>query len=307
MELSPAKRALLEKWLQGQANNDTTSIPRRPLHSPVPLSFPQQRQLFLEMLERGTAVNNLSVFLEIRGKLDISALEQSANQIMARHDALRTRFSFRQGIPAAEVLDDLTIPLSIVDLQGTEVTEQVTEARQMAEKEVLRPFDLTQAPLIRLQLYVLSNEQHLLLLVVHHTIADGWSLGVFLRELLTFYQAVTGGRPPQAPELSIQYADFAHWQTDQIRGRALQPSMAYWEKQLAGELPALELPIDQQRGAKQSFSGGTYRFALSAELTETLEHLSRQEDVTSFMTLLTAFYVLLHRYSGQDDILVGRR
>ena len=305
MELSHAKRALLEKWLQGITNDDTISIHRRLPESPVPLSFPQQRQLFLEMLERGTAVNNLSIFLEIRGNLNFAALEQSANQIIARHDVLRTRFSFGQGIPSPEVLDDLMITLSIIDLQETDVMEQMTEARHLAEKEVLLPFDLTKAPLIRLKLYVLSKEKYLLLVVVHHTIADGWSLGVFLRELLTFYQAIILNKPAEVPELPIQYADFAQWQTDKIHNKLLQTSMDYWKNQLAGELPVLELPADQQRGAKQTFSGGTHRFALSTELTEALEKLGRQEDITLFMTLLTAFYVLLHRYSGQDDIIVG--
>jgi amino acid adenylation domain-containing protein len=305
VELSSAKRALLEKWLQGQKIDDTTSIPRRPLNSLVPLSFPQQRQLFLELLERGTAVNNLSVFLEIRGELDLSFLEKSANHIIARHDALRTRFSFGLGMPAPEVIADLTIPFPIVDLQEIDIAEQVTEARRLAEKEVLQPFDLTQAPLIRLKLYVLSNWKYLLLVVVHHTIADGWSLGVFLRELWMFYQAITVGKLPQVPDLPIQYADFAHWQTNSIRGKTLQPSVDYWKKQLAGELPVLELPTDHQRGSKQTFSGSTYRFALSTELMDALENLSRKEDVTLFMTLLTTFYVLLHRYSGQDDILVG--
>ncbi|MDN3658659.1 amino acid adenylation domain-containing protein [Ferruginibacter paludis] len=305
MELSPAKRALLEKWLQGQTNDDIPGIPRRPLNSPIPLSFPQQRQLFLEMLEQGTAVNNLFVFLELRGKADLVALEQSANQIIARHEVLRTHFSFGQGIPAIEVLPELMITLSTVDLQEIDVMEQVNEARLIAEKEVLKPFDLTQAPLIRLRLYILSNEKQLLLIVVHHTIADGWSLGIFLRELLTFYQAITRNKSPQVAELPIQYADFAHWQTDHIRGKVLKSSMDYWIKQLAGELPVLELPTDQQRGARQNFAGGTHRFELSSELMEALEKLSRQEDATLFMTLLAAFYTLLHRFSGQDDILVG--
>lgn len=305
MELSPTKRALLEKWLQGQTKEEAASIPRRPPDSPAPLSFPQQRQLFLELLERGTAVNNLSVLLEIKGKLDLSALEQSAQAIIARHDALRTRFSFGSGMPTPEILADVNISLPTVDLQGIDVVEQESEARRLAEQEVLQPFDLRLAPLIRLQLYLLSSGKYLLLVVVHHTIADGWSLGVFLQELLTFYQAITTGRPAQAPELPIQYVDFAHWQTGNLRGELLQASMAYWKKQLAGELPVLELPADLQRGARQSFSGGTYRFTLSAELTEALEKLSRQEDATLFMTLLSAFYVLLHRYSGQDDILVG--
>ena len=303
--LSLAKRALLEKWLQGQKKDDIISIPRRPLKSPIPLSFPQQRQLFLELLEPGTAVNNLSIFLSLRGKVNIAVLEQSANQIIARHDALRTRFCFGQGLPTPEILDAVMITIPIVNLQNFVDIEQVTEARRLAEKEVLQPFDLTKAPLIRIKLYVLSREQHFLLVMVHHTIADGWSLGVFLRELLTFYQAITISKPVQLPELPIQYADYARWQTDNIQGKVLQSSIAYWKKQLAGELPVLELPTDQQRGVRQTFPGGTYRFSLSAELIEALEQLSREEDITLFMALLTGFYILLHRYSGQDDILVG--
>jgi len=305
MELSPAKSALLEKWLQGRTNDNTISIPRRPPNTPISLSFPQQRQLFLEMLERGTAVNNLSVFLELRGMVDLAALEQSTKQIVARHDVLRTRFSFGLGMPVPEVLADTTIPFSTFDLTEISVLDQLTEARRIAEKEVLQPFDLTQAPLIRLNLYALSNDKHLLLVVIHHIIADGWSLGVFLRELLTFYQAITLNKAHQASELTIQYADFAHWQTDPMQGNLMQSSMAYWKKQLAGELPFLDFPTDYQRGARQNFSGGTYRFTLSGDLMEAIEKLSRQEDATLFMTLLTAFYILLHRYSGQDDILVG--
>lgn len=305
MELSPAKRALLEKWLRGQTNEDANSIGQRPPNSPIPLSFPQQRQLFLEMLERGTAVNNLSVFLELRGRLDPVALEQSTHQIIARHDALRTRFSFGTGVPAPEILEDVKIHLSSTDLRQIGAANQADAARRMAEQAVLQPFDLTQAPLIRLQLYILSEEVHRLLVVVHHTIADGWSLGVFLRELLARYQAITLNAPLQLPELPVQYADFAYWQNSQKHHHRLQSSIDYWKKQLAGELPVLELPTDRQRGARQSFSGGSDRFTLSPALTEALEKFSRQEDVTVFMTLLTAFYTLLHRYSGQDDILVG--
>ena len=303
--LSPAKRALLEKWLQGQSNDDTKSIPRRPLNSPIPLSFPQQSRLFLELLEPGTAVNNLSIFLELDGKLDFAALEQSANQIIARHDVLRTCFSFSQGLPTPQVLADFMITVPIVDLQKFDVIGQVTEARRLAEKEVLQPFDLTQAPLIRLKLYVLSNGKYLLLVIVHHTIADGWSLGVFLNELILLYQKITLGKASQPPELPIQYSDYAHWQTDEKHQEVWHSSIAYWKKQLGGEYPILELPTDQARSARQTFKGGTYRFVISKDLTKALEELSRQEDATLFMTLLTAFYMLLHRYSGQDDILVG--
>jgi amino acid adenylation domain-containing protein len=303
--LSPAKQALLEKWLHGQLENDSTSISRRPLNSKIPLSFPQQRQLFLELLERGTAANNLSIFLELKGKIDITALEQSANKIIARHDSLRTRFSFGSGLPTPEFVANVKITIPVIDLKHVATPEQMMEARQLAEKEVLIPFDLTRAPLIRLKFYLLNEEKYLLLLIVHHTIADGWSLGVFLRELMFFYKEITNGNNTELPGLSIQYADYAYWQTSHMRGEVLNNAMTYWKKQLAGELPVLELPTDHLRGARQTFSGGTYRFVLSKEMMESLDKLSREEDVTLFMILLTSFYILLHRYSGQDEILIG--
>ena len=145
----------------------------------------------------------------------------------------------------------------------------------------------------------------MLLVIVHHTIADGWSLGVFLNELILWYQNITLGRNSQLPELPIQYSDYAHWQTDEKHREIWQSSMTYWKKKLGGECPILELPTDQARGARQTFKGGTYRFVISKDRTTALETLGRQEDATLFMTLLTAFYILLHRYSGQDDILVG--
>ena len=165
--LSPAKRALLEKWMQGQSNDDSTTIPRRPKESSVLLSFPQRRQLFLELLDRGTAVNNLSVFLELKGELDIDALKQSANKIIVRHDILRTCFSVSKGLPVPEVIPDCSITLPIVDFQKFNATEQAAEARRLAEKEVLQPLDLAQAPLIRLKLFALSKEDNLLLVIVH--------------------------------------------------------------------------------------------------------------------------------------------
>jgi amino acid adenylation domain-containing protein len=303
--LSPAKRALLEKWLQGQLKDDTTSISRRPLNSPVSLSFPQQRQLFLELLEPGTAVNNLSVFLKLEGKLDIIALEQSANKIIARHEALRTRFSLGNGLPAPEILIDTKVAIPIVDLQQFDINEQMAEARRFAERDVLKTFDLTKAPLVRIKLYVLNNEKFLLLLVVHHTIADGWSLGVFLHELVMLYQNITGSKSIHPPDLPIQYADYAYWQTNVLLSEAPQSSMSYWKQQLAGLLPVLELPTDYQRGSRQTFAGGTHRFVLSPQVMEAIDKLCRQEDVTLFMVLLTNFFILLHSYSGQDEILVG--
>ncbi len=303
--LSPAKSALLQKWLQGQLNDNTAIIPPRDLNLPIPLSFSQRRQLFLELLEPGTAINNLSIFITLKGKLDFVALEQSANRIVERHDALRTKFSFGQGFPTIEVLANNRVTIPIIDLQRFNGNAQVTEARSLAEKEVLKPFDLSKTPLIRITLYKLSNEKNLLLLIVHHTIADGWSLGVFLHELMMFYRETSYGESTHLPELSIQYADYAYWQTSVIRSEVLQSQMDYWKKQLAGALPVLELPTDHQRGPRQTFSGSTHRFVLSPHLMETIEKLCRQEDVTLFMVLLTTFCILLHRYSKQDEILVG--
>lgn len=304
-ELSAAKLALLEKWRKGQLKNSPIGIPPRPADRPIALSFPQRRQLFLELLDRGTAVNNLSTLLQLKGELNLAALEQSASQILARHEILRTRFAFGLGLPVPEVLAEVAIPLPIVDLRELDLEKREGEALRLAEKEVLQPFNLNQAPLMRLKLYLLGNEEHLLLLTVHHTIADGWSLGVFLRELMLFYRAISSGQTAQLPELPIQYGDFAHWQTEDARQEKMQPSLDYWKKQLGGEIPVLELPNDRPRNARQTFSGGTHRFILSTDLTEALEKLSRAEDVTLFMTLLTAFFILLQRYSGQDEVLIG--
>jgi len=303
--LSGAKAALLQKWVRGQLNDNITTIPKCTLNNLPPLSFPQQRQLFLEMLQPGTAVNNLSILLDFKGTLNVSALEQSANKIIERHDALRTCFLFNKVFPAAKISGDFKINISIIDLQHIKIQEQTDKAKQLAEKEVLHAFNLTQAPLIRLKLYKLCEEHHLLLVIVHHTIADGWSLGIFIKELTQFYQNINAGTALSLPGLPVSYADFATWQTDMLRIDSMQSSLKYWKQQLSGELPVLELPTDYPHTAKQTFAGKTHRFLLSKNLTDKLEKFCRQEDVTLYMTLLTTFNILLHRYSGQDDILIG--
>ncbi len=303
--LSPAKRALLEKWRQGQMGSNSFNIGRRPPESPVSISLPQRRQLFLELLSPGSAINNLSVFLEFNGKLNVDVLQQSANKIIARHDILRTYFSFENGALNSKVLKEAFIILPIQDLRNVNYGEQLTKARQLAEREVLQPFDLAHAPLIRLKLYVLSEEKYLLLVIVHHSISDGWSLGVFLTELMMFYNKIINGKFDPLPELPVQYADFAHWQINEKVEIALQSSLSYWTQKLDGDLPLLDLPTNHQRGLRKSFSGGTHRFIIPNDLIESLEKLSRESDATLFMTLLTAYYVLLHRYSGQDEILIG--
>ncbi len=305
MELSPAKKALMEKWLQGKAaSKKTEGIPKRPEGSPVPLSFPQQRQLFLELLDRGTAVNNLSVLIELKGELKQELLENSANEILKRHEALRTQFSLGMGLPEPEILESLTLTIPGTDLADGQ-SMQREKARELVEEEVLIPFDLAQAPLIKLRLYALNPQEHWLLVVVHHTIADGWSLGVFLKELSAFYKVAITGRAANLPKLSIQYADYVHWQLEEMKKPAMDASLAYWKEQLAGELPTLELPTDQPRSSRQSFNGGSHRFMLSAADTEALEKLSREEDATLFMSLLSLFSFVLHRFSGQEEVIIG--
>ncbi len=307
-QLSPAKRALLEQWLQGQSptNGNGSTIPRRTPNSKLCLSLPQQRHLFLDLLDRGTAVNHLSVFLQLNGKLSKEALEQSANAILARHEVLRTRFCFGSGLPIPEIVDDCQLSISWTAIETSETGSEWTEAQQMAGKEILLPFDLTMAPLIRLRIYQLSPQKSALLLVVHHAIADGWSLGIFLQELMLFYNAHVSGKPAQAPLLPIQYYDYARWQREPYNQHERAASLSYWKQQLGGELPLLALPMRQVPAAKHnSMRGQTLRFVISPQQTQALEAMSREEDATLFMTLLTAFYGVLHRYSGQDDILVG--
>lgn len=305
-ELSPLKRALLEKWLKGQAPEHLkTGIGKRPADSEIRLSLPQQRQLFLELLERSSAVNNLSVLISLSGHLNLEVLEKSAQQILLRHDTLRTRFRFSQAIPVPEIMEQCDLPLPLVELDSVEEASRKSEALKRAEKEVLQPFDLTQAPLIRLRCYRLSPEEHWLLIIAHHTVADGWSLGVFLKELMSFYQNNLTGHGPRLPELPIQYYDYAHWQTSRERIQAFEPALSYWKETLNGELPVLELLTDQTRGGRQTFSGGTFRFLIPPEWLTPLEKLYREEDATLFMALLSVFYILLRKYSGQDDILIG--
>ena len=306
-DLSPAKKALLEKWLQGKQSptNNELGIPKRPTDQKIKLTYSQQRQLFLELLDRDTAVNNLSVFLQLLGNLDEKALIQSANQIIARHEILRTSFAFDMGLPAAEIAQEISLSISVHDLQRFHGKAGEIEALSLAEKEVLKPFDLRQAPLIRIELYKLDTEKYFLLFIAHHTVADGWSLGVFLRELMLFYENNAMGKNSQISGLPIQYFDYAHWQSDDKQHEKLKDSLSYWKEKLNGDLPVLELPTDKKRGTRQSFNGGTHRFELSKDLTDKLEMLSRQEDVTMYMTLLTTFYIVLHRYSQQNEILIG--
>jgi len=301
-DLSPAKQALLARWAHTGADNDAGITPGWP-GAPLVLSFVQERQLFLELLDPLTAVNNLATCLRIEGPLHIAALERSAHQAIARHEVLRTSYDLSQGRAIPVVSTEPSFALRLVTLERHPEGEK--EALRLAQGEAGRPFDLAQAPLFRSTAFRVAPELHLLLMVIHHTIADGWSLGVLLRELFFHYRAHTDGAPAELPPLPIQYRDFAAWQRDERHAPRFERQLAFWKGRLGGELPVLDLPIDHPRGARQTFSGASYHFRVEATVAGGLKELGRQNDATLFMTLMAGYQVLLHRYCRQDDVLVG--
>ena len=270
-----------------------------------PASFAQQRLWFLDQLEPNTATYNICSTAQINGSLDIEALKQSLNTIVERHEVLRTAFAINDGQPVQVLAAAMSLPLPLLDLQHLPEAEREAEALRLAQEEACRPFDLTQAPLLRTTLLKLDAQTHVLLLCIHHIIFDGWSGGLFFQELETLYRASAHGQPAILPELPIQYVDFTIWQREWMQGNKLEEQLTYWRKQLAGAPAALELPTDRPRPAITTRRGSRYFLQLSKQLTEALKALSQQEGVSLFMTLTAAFKTLLHRYTAQDDLLLG--
>ncbi|HKU77526.1 MAG TPA: amino acid adenylation domain-containing protein, partial [Pyrinomonadaceae bacterium] len=270
-----------------------------------PLSYGQQRLWFLDQLEPGSPVYNLPTGVRLRGTLDLPALQRSLNEIIRRHESLRTRFVKLDGQPVQVIDSELELPLEVFDLSTLNEQERETEALRLAHATAAGEFDLTTGPLLRVTLLRLSADEHLLLLTMHHIISDGWSLGVLVREVGVLYRAFTEGLASPLPELPVQYADYTVWQREQLTKESLAEQLSYWREQLSGAPAVLELPADHMRPAVKSYRGARERLELSAELTAALEALSREQGVTLFMVLLTAFKVLLWRYSGQEEIVVG--
>jgi amino acid adenylation domain-containing protein len=290
---------------------DPASHPKRYVIRPMPqrknlsLSFAQERLWFLEQLEPGSPVYNIPAVLRLTGALDVQALEQSLNEIVRRHESLRTTFSVVEGEPVQVVVPALTLALPVVALEEFLPDEREAQAMQLATEEAQRPFDLAQGPLLQAALLRLDRENHILLLTMHHIVSDGWSRTVFFRELSTLYEAFYTGEPSPLPDLPIQYADFAVWQREWLPGEVLETQLSYWRQQLAGSPSVLNLPTDRPRPAVQSYRGARQSVMLPSALSESLRALSSQEGATLFTTLLAAFKVLLHRYTGEKDILVG--
>ena len=274
----------------------------------LPLSFAQQRLWFLDQLEdSGSATYNMASTLRLLGSLHITALEQSLLEIVQRHETLRTTFQMLNGKPVQVIqpFSAESLRLSVVDLQLMSSEKQTFEVQRLASEDAQRPFDLTKGPLLRTTLWQLGPQEHVIGVTMHHIISDGWSLGLFIREFTTLYEAFSKGQPSPLAPLPIQYADFAYWQRQWLSKEALQKQLNYWQQQLANVPALLELPTDHPRPPIQRFEGHIQPFEINEELSNQLNKLSQQADATLFMTLLAAFVTLLGRYSGSDDLVVG--
>ena len=270
---------------------------------PLPLSWAQQRLWFLHQLESESNAYTIPFPLKMSGKLNVQALSEALQKIVQRHEVLRTRFEVVNNQPVQVIVPDLTLNLAVEDLQ------QLSNPWEELEKQVIslgkQPFDLSLDAVIRVKLWQLGEQDHVLLVLIHHIAGDGWSLGIFIKELSAYYQAIINGTPCELPELSIQYSDFAVWQRQWLRGEVLDYHLNYWRQQLANAPNSLELPTDYPRPAVQSFRGAKEYFHLDKSLTGQLKQLSQKAGTTLFMTLLGAFAVLMSRLSNQTDIVIG--
>jgi amino acid adenylation domain-containing protein len=290
-----------------QLTGNTKAVVPRPVSRSrhLPLSFAQERLWFFDQLEPGNPFYNLCGAVRVTGQLNAEALRQSIEKIIDRHEVLRTAFAAVEGQPIQVVAaaGDWTLPL--IDLSSRSPDDRQAEVQRLSASSARDPFDLGQSSLLRAKLLRLDETEHVLLLTVHHIVFDGWSLGVFLRELAEFYQAFSSNHLPLLSPLPIQYADFAAWQRQQLQGEILERQLGYWKQQLSGSLPILNLPTDFPRPAVQTFQGARQTWELPKDLSLALAGLGQQEKATLFMTLLAAFKTLLYRYTGQTDILVG--
>nr|QEO74317.1 AMP-dependent synthetase and ligase [uncultured bacterium] len=271
----------------------------------VPLSFAQQRLWFLDQLEPGDATYNIAAAVSLDGPLDIAALEHAFNEVVRRHEALRTTFEAAGTSPAQVIRPARARTLPLLDLGGLPRAEREAEVGRLTREEAAQPFDLGGGDLLRTRLLRLGPERHLLLFAMHHIVGDAWSLRVLVEELAALYAAHREGRPAALEELPVQYADFAHWQRRRLGGGLLQDQLSFWQRHLDGAPPVLALPTDRPRPPVRSSRGAHETFELPGELLRRLRELSRREDVTLFMTLLAAFETLLSRYTGETDLVVG--
>ncbi len=301
--LSQHKQELLELLKVHGPQNGETAMRRVSRSGPIPLSFAQERLWFLDQLSPGEVSYNVPHPLRLTGPLDVTALRRALGAILDRHEALRTCFPSVDGEPRQVVLDRIDMPLEVERLDGTP-EEREELARERATADTRTPFDLSRGPLIRARLLQLAEQDHVLLLTLHHIATDGWSMNVLHRELAALYRAFKDGQPSPLAPLNVQYADYAAWQRRHLDGPALEHHLSWWKGMLAGA-QTLDLPTDRPRPAVQSLAGGRYRSVVPSSVLLNLKKLAREEHASLFMVTLAAFQTLLHRYSGQHDIVVG--
>ena len=305
---TPTINDLALKIEQLQITDEALKLPplqKAPRDGHPPLSFAQQRLWFLDQLSPGNANYNIPSAIRLQGELNMDVLQRSMDTIIQRHEVLRTVFKEQNGAPVQIIQDTLSLPLPVSDLSGLSPEEQETKARALATAEASKPFDLANGPLVRVQLIKLSENEHIALFTLHHTVTDGWSMGILIREIAALYNAYLNDEPAPLPELPVQYADYAIWQRSYLQGEVLEKQLTFWKELIGENPPALELPTDRPRPAMQTFNGATLTEILPPETTKQLLAFSQKENATLFMTLLAAFQTLMHRYSGQNQILVG--
>ncbi|HEV3052990.1 MAG TPA: condensation domain-containing protein, partial [Longimicrobium sp.] len=305
--LSPERWALLQKILRQRsgAAHEPDAIRPREGGGPAPLSFAQERLWFLDRLEPGSPAYNLPAGWRLGGALDEATLERALGEVVRRHEALRTVFTEVGGSPVQVIAPFGGFVLPVEDLSGLGEVDREAALRRRAGEETRRGFDLSAGPLFRAVLLRLGAEDHMLLLSMHHIVSDGWSMGVLFRELSSLYAAYRDGGESPLSELAVQYADYAVWQREQLAGEVLDRQLAYWKERLADAPALLELPTDHPRPAVQTYRGASIPVELSLELLERLQALGRSEGATLYMVMLAAFQVLLSKYSGSEDIVVG--
>ncbi len=292
-----------------EASNRTNNHSFKPLvpisrSGNLPLSFAQQRLWFLDQLIPNNPFYNIPLALHLTGSLKLAALEQTFNEIVQRHEALRTTIVVQKGQPVQVINPTLTIPLPIIDLRQLPQAEREIQARRLTTQEAQRPFNLSTDSLLQVKLLWLDETQYILLLTMHHIVSDGWSIGVLIQEIAALYTAFASNQSSPLPKLTIQYADFAYWQRQWLQGEVLKKQLSYWQKQLDG-ISMLNLPTDRPRLAVQTYQGARQPLQLSKSLSKALLALGQQEGVTLFITLLAAFQALLYRYTQQEDIAIG--
>jgi hypothetical protein len=307
-DLPPEKRELFELMLQEQGV-DLSGIMITPLKrerdSRFPLSFSQQRLWFLDRLEPDSYLYNINTAVKISGRLDKKALERTINEIIRRHEVLRTHFTENGGEPEQVIRQELNIRLEETDLEELPEQDRDTALNEHLLRESKKPFDLKSDALMRIHLFRLQPAEHVFFMSVHHIVSDNWSTGLLVNEIMQIYSALSKGEDHHLQALPVQYADYAAWQRKWLQGKTLEKQLDYWKKELDSAPPILEFPLDHPRPSFQTYNGDFILFQIPSEVRQQLKTLCSKADVTEFMVLLAVFILLLHKYSGQDDICVG--